>query len=159
MFESCPDTRVLNWDPERQRSYQPLSSLEVHSWKQTGGFPTTGQAFSSMRKPLLCLWPLDDGQLECLERLLKTPSPALYLLLLRFRASVTLARELVRGIGCDGMEAILPFGFMGMSPSHDKASIPIPGSSVEDTTPAGTKCPPPSRSGKHKDRSTHTGKH
>lgn len=85
----------LNWDPERQRSYQPLSSLEVHSWKRTGGFPTTGQAFSSMRKPLLCLWPLDDGQLECLEWLLKTPNPALHLLPLRFRASVTLAREFV----------------------------------------------------------------
>lgn len=62
----------------------------------------------------------------------------------------------VRGIGSGGMEAILPFDFMGMSPSHDKASIPIPGSSVEDTTAAGTKGSLPSRSGKLKGRSTHT---
>lgn len=37
----------LNWDPDRQRSYQPLSSLDVHSWKRAGDFPTMGQAFST----------------------------------------------------------------------------------------------------------------
>lgn len=40
------------------------------------------------------------------------------------------------------MEAILPFGFMGMSPSRDTASDLVSGSSVKDAPAAGTKCSP-----------------
>lgn len=85
-----------------------------------GGFLTTELSLAGVREQLLMLWPLDDGQLERLESPLKVSGPALDMLLLR---KCHLSKRVCE-MGRDGMEAMLPFGFMEMSPSHDNSPFP-----------------------------------